>query len=416
MVEIAAGYVYCICPHCRAIYRLPESQLERGSGFARCSSCQEVFSVADNRYTKQGNRFVRVEAPVKPETAPTAGTAQDQAASKEAETAFAEERDGGRDVLNARYPRPDYREQDAQDTGLGRDQGMPEPDSPDGGVSSVPADEVPGPVAATTTSSLDAFAEGLEPPAPAPEPVRDPGENTQPSETGSAADSAAFPPEDPGLLDWMGEDAGESRSPVDAFSGEPDPRPETSRPEKRKKRKKYKARMKPRKQAVNEIIADRSHPLASFTWFLVMSGFIFLLGVQVKVFFVPLYAQDEVVRPYLSLFCKIADCRLPLRKNPSRFTLTHARISLHPTQPGSIRIAVKLVNEAEYAQPFPDLRITLTDQVGWVVGRRTYSPDLYLGRNMKNLMGKGELASVNFDLAMPHEKAVGFEVDIVSGT
>ena len=77
---------------------------------------------------------------------------------------------------------------------------------------------------------------------------------------------------------------------------------------------------------------------------------------------------------------------------------------------------MKLVNEAEYAQPFPDLRITLTDQVGWVVGRRTYSPDLYLGRNMKNLMGKGELASVNFDLAMPHEKAVGFEVDIVSDT
>ena len=323
MVEIATGYVYCICPHCRAIYRLPESQLERGSGFARCSSCQEVFGVADNRYTKRKDRFVRVETPVKPETTPTTGTAQDQAASKEAETEFPQERDEGRNVLNARYRRPDHREQDVQDTDLGRDEEMPEPGSPDGGASSVPVDEVPGPVSATTTSSLDAFAEGPESPAPAPDPVRGPRENTRPPEAGNAADPASFPPENSGLLDWMGEDAGESRPPVDAFSGEPDSRPETSRPEKRKKRKKHKVRMKHRKQAVNEIIADRRHPLATFTWFLVMSGFVFLLGVQVKVFFVPLYAQDEVVRPYLSLFCKIADCRLPLRKNPSRFNHTN---------------------------------------------------------------------------------------------
>ena len=253
-------------------------------------------------------------------------------------------------------------------------------------------------------------------PVPVAEPAGSLHENTEPPETRRAADAVSHSPGDSGLPARIEDDAEENNSPVGPFSEEPDPDPvpEAGRPEKRKERKKRKARMKHRKRAANEIIADRSHPLATSIWFLVMSGFVLLLGVQIRVFFIPLYAQDESVRPYLDVFCKIADCRLPLRKDPDRFTLTHAKISLHPTQPGSIRIAVKLVNEAEYAQPFPDLRITLTDQVGWVVGRRTYSPDLYLEKDMKNLMGKGELASVNFDLAMPHEKAVGFEVDIVS--
>ncbi len=119
-------------------------------------------------------------------------------------------------------------------------------------------------------------------------------------------------------------------------------------------------------------------------------------------------------RSYLEAFCTVAGCELPSRQDPYRFTLTHTKIDLHPTQPGAIRVTVKLVNEADFPQPYPFLQLTLTDKVGRVVGRRTFTPDLYLDKSTKNLLGKGELASILFDLARPHEKAVGFVVDIVT--
>ena len=89
-------------------------------------------------------------------------------------------------------------------------------------------------------------------------------------------------------------------------------------------------------------------------------------------------------------------------------------LDLHPTEPGAIRITVRMINEAGFDQPYPGLQLTLTDRVGRVVGRRAFSPQHYLPQGTGNMIGKGELVSVVFDLARPHEKAVGFVVDILT--
>ena len=168
------------------------------------------------------------------------------------------------------------------------------------------------------------------------------------------------------------------------------------------------------RSGVDEYINDRTNPFVSFSWMLVTLIFVFLFGMQIKYFFVERYAQHESYRPYLVGFCKIASCQLPPRQDPFRFTLTHTKIDLHPSQPGALRVTVKLVNEAKFAQPYPLLQLTLTDRVGRVVGRRTFTPESYLINDQPNMLGQGELASLLFDLARPHEKAVGFVVDIVT--
>lgn len=164
---------------------------------------------------------------------------------------------------------------------------------------------------------------------------------------------------------------------------------------------------------VDDYIVDRPNPLATFFWFVIALGFVFLLGLQVRTYFVERYAQDERFRPYLSLFCRVAACELPVRRDTYRFAITHTRIDLHPDEPGALRITVKLVNQAPFSQPYPDLQLTLTDRVGRVVGRRTFSADFYLPERKENLLESGELGTVEFDLASPHEMAVGFVVDIV---
>ncbi len=164
---------------------------------------------------------------------------------------------------------------------------------------------------------------------------------------------------------------------------------------------------------VDQYIMDRPHPLSNIFWFFVAAAFVVLLGLQVKYFFVDRYAQDDRYRSYLSFFCKIAQCDLPPRRDTYRYTITNTRIDLHPEEPGALRITVKLLNQAEFEQPYPELQLTLTDRVGRVVGRRIFDPDFYLTSDQRPQLGPGELGAVTFDLARPHEKAVGFVVDVV---
>ena len=167
---------------------------------------------------------------------------------------------------------------------------------------------------------------------------------------------------------------------------------------------------------VDEYIVDRPNPLMGFFWFLVCAGFVMLLGLQVKYFFVEAYAQDDRYRPPLALFCKVANCQLPPRRDPYRFAITNTRIDLHPQEPGALRVTIMMINQAEFHQPYPQIRITLTDRVGRVVGRRTFGPEFYLSTRKDNVLKSGELGTLEFDLAHPHEKAVGFVVDVVTST
>lgn len=167
---------------------------------------------------------------------------------------------------------------------------------------------------------------------------------------------------------------------------------------------------------VDHYIADQPNPLVNIFWSLVSIAFVILLGLQVKYFFVEKYAQDDRYRSYLGLFCKIAQCELPPRRDAYRFTITNTRIDLHPEEPGALRITVKLLNQAKFTQPFPKLQLTLTDRVGRVVGRRTFEPEFYLAVAQRRQLASGELGTVTFDLAHPHEKAVGFVVDVVTKT
>lgn len=164
---------------------------------------------------------------------------------------------------------------------------------------------------------------------------------------------------------------------------------------------------------VDHYIEPRPNPLINLLWLIAAAGLLVLLGWQIQYFFMEKYAQHENYRRYLGGFCEIAGCELPPRRDPSRLTLTHTRIDLHPLQPGAIRVTVKLVNNAAFAQPHPDLQLKLTDRNGWIVGRRILPPRLYLREGQPGQLDSGELGVVRFDLANPHKKAVGFEVNIV---
>ncbi|MGR3914900.1 MAG: zinc-ribbon and DUF3426 domain-containing protein [Gammaproteobacteria bacterium] len=172
-------------------------------------------------------------------------------------------------------------------------------------------------------------------------------------------------------------------------------------------------RDEPQPRDAEQYIAARVSPLRVALAGAVALVLLLSFAWQVKRFFIDEYAQHEQYRRHLTAFCRVAGCKLPLRRASARIIMTHTRIDMHPQQPDAMRITLKLINEAVFAQPYPNLQLTLTDRNGRVVGRRTFPPKIYL-RGRDNLLESGELSAVHFDLARPHGKAVGFVLAVVS--
>ncbi len=331
---------YCYCPHCNAIFRLSEENLNRQSALFRCGVCREVFDSSINSVEKTETGFTSV--PVES---------------------------------------PGLQDKEVKEDKEGKEEDMPLPrrdsrDPPEDGVRNI--DGVTEPLMFDDSIDIDA------------DNFRDPVENRSdflketPFVSKSLRQHVHFDEEK--ALEKLPVHPVLEEVPLDWRS----------------------------KNTAHEYIKDRSKPLTTLIWFIASVGLLFLLSLQIKYFYVDKFAQDESLRKYLAGFCKIASCELPPLKSPGLFALTHTKIDPHPNQPGAIRVTVKLFNKAQYSQPYPDLRITLSDRAGRIVGRRSFHPDSYLAAGSENMVGEGELTSLLFDLARPHEKAVGFTVDIVT--
>ena len=323
---------YCYCPHCNAIFRLSEENLNRESTLFRCGVCREVFDSSINSVEKTETGF----------------------------TSLPVESPGLQDKEDKDMTHPPRDSRDPPEDGARIIDGVTEP--------------------LMFGDSIDIDADNFR------DPVEDRSDFLK--ETPFVRKSLRQPVhfDEEKTLEKLPVQPVLEEVPLDWRS----------------------------KNTAHEYIKDRSKPLATLVWFMASVGLMFLLSLQVKYFYVDKFAQDQSLRKYLAGFCKIASCELPPLKSPDLFALTYTKIDPHPNQPDALRVTVKLFNKAAYSQPYPDLRITLSDRAGRIVGRRSFRPDSYLATGSENMVGEGELISLLFDLARPHEKAVGFAVDIVT--
>jgi len=151
---------------------------------------------------------------------------------------------------------------------------------------------------------------------------------------------------------------------------------------------------------------------ASLTLLAVLLGL--LLIWQVRAFYLDELAQIPLFRPYLEQLCGPLGCSLPPRRDFARIELADTSISVNTEVPGALEIRAGLVNNAHFPQPYPPLRVTLTDREGRVVGRRTYLPDDYRPDAGQALLPIRERQDVTIDLAQPERNIVGYEVELVT--
>lgn len=141
-----------------------------------------------------------------------------------------------------------------------------------------------------------------------------------------------------------------------------------------------------------------------------------LLVWQAKTFYLDELAQLPVLRPYLETLCRPLGCVLPPRSDFAQIDLAGTSIDVNPEIPGALEITASLINRAGFPQPYPPLRVTLSDREGRVVGRRTYLPSEYRQGEAEQggLLPAQEVRDVSIKLAQPAENAVGYEVELIT--
>lgn len=146
---------------------------------------------------------------------------------------------------------------------------------------------------------------------------------------------------------------------------------------------------------------DGEQPRPHRLWYLALLIALLALPLQYGHFNAASLGQDPRLRPALSGLCRLTGCTLGHLADISRITTTDLVVRSHPERPGALRVDAVLVNNAAFAQPFPQLRLRFEDLQGTVVAARTFAPREYLG---------GELAGAT---ALPSRQPVRLELDIV---
>lgn len=121
-------------------------------------------------------------------------------------------------------------------------------------------------------------------------------------------------------------------------------------------------------------------------------------------------AADPQWRPVMNTVCGLLHCDLPPWREPAAFTLLQRDVRQHPNIPGALRVSATFRNDARWSQPWPSLRLTLSDMNGRPAGERSFRADEYLGGPPSQPeLASGESATVAMDILEPAARIVAYD-------
>jgi predicted Zn finger-like uncharacterized protein len=124
-----------------------------------------------------------------------------------------------------------------------------------------------------------------------------------------------------------------------------------------------------------------------------------------------LWSDDARVRAWLDPACAKLACTLPPRRDASKLELVSRDIRPHPSVPGALIISASVRNDADFAQAFPIVEITLSDLDETRIAMRRFKPREYVSdaRTLSQGLAPGATTALVFEVADPGRNAVAFE-------
>ena len=123
-------------------------------------------------------------------------------------------------------------------------------------------------------------------------------------------------------------------------------------------------------------------------------------------------AYSERWRPLADATCSVLPCEIPPWHEPGAFTMLARSVEPAGT-PGVLRVRLSFRNDARWPQPWPSLRLGLSDVDGITVAARVFAPVDYRGADAggDSLIAPGQSANVRFEVVEPAPDIVAFTFD-----
>lgn len=124
-------------------------------------------------------------------------------------------------------------------------------------------------------------------------------------------------------------------------------------------------------------------------------------------------ASDARWRPLLANVCGVFGCSLPPWREPGAFSVLARDVRPHPSTPGVLRVTATFRNDARWSQPWPRVRLTLSDVNGRAVAARDFDAGDYLGEAPAQAeLRSGQSASIAMDVLEPAARSVAFDFEL----
>lgn len=160
-------------------------------------------------------------------------------------------------------------------------------------------------------------------------------------------------------------------------------------------------------------VRPRALPTPRWHWLLVAALALLLLLQSVLADRARL-AADAGTRPWISALCNVLRCTLPAWREPAALTMTSRQIRPLPAQAGVLQIQASIRNDARWPQAWPDLRLSLSDADGRVIGTGVFTPAQYLGENPGAApLEPGQSARIAFRVQEPAASTVAFTFEFL---
>ena len=119
--------------------------------------------------------------------------------------------------------------------------------------------------------------------------------------------------------------------------------------------------------------------------------------------------------PAIDEFCAVTGCRTGPRNSLNGIRVAASRMRPHPEYMGAVSIEATLENRADAPRPFPVVVFVLYGRDGRTIASRAFEPAEYFdgGKIPPEGMGAGSRVDVGFDLVIPSEVAVSFDLRLV---
>jgi predicted Zn finger-like uncharacterized protein len=154
---------------------------------------------------------------------------------------------------------------------------------------------------------------------------------------------------------------------------------------------------------------NKLHPI----WLIGTLLLLLLLSGQLAWQFRENLIQHKMGRQTIGLLCRITGCEVPIRRALDKITIQGRNLSTHPDKPDMLFLQVNIINTADYEQPFPALTLSLYNDEGNLIARRTFSVDDYLPTEYakEQMMPPAQPILLEMELIDPGKEVTGFSFD-----